>query len=154
MFLGEFQHSLDAKQRLAIPNELRRAWRPDRHGEAFIAAPGANGALWLWPEKTFESYAGDLGGSLVEVPAMADFQRRIFSQSAHLPIDSSGRIRLPERMLTKHGLAGSIMLIGAGHHVELFSPQGWDAEIKRLDAKQTDLLTGAAAVANSRKASS
>ena len=43
MFLGEYEHSLDAKQRLAIPAEVRDAWKPDRHGEAFVAAPGQNG---------------------------------------------------------------------------------------------------------------
>ena len=54
MFLGEYEHSLDAKQRLAIPSEIRDAWDEDSHGKLFIAAPGQNGCLWLWPEKKFE----------------------------------------------------------------------------------------------------
>lgn len=133
MFLGEFQHTLDAKQRLAIPNELRKRWNPAEHGEALIASPGPNGALWLWPERTFERLAGELGTSLRQDADMADFQRKVFSQSASLSIDSAGRIRIPDRMLSKYGLSGAIVVIGAGHHMELFSSQGWERELNRLD---------------------
>ncbi|MEY5032685.1 MAG: MraZ protein putative antitoxin-like, partial [Planctomycetota bacterium] len=60
MFLGEYEHSLDAKQRLAIPAEIRDSWKAERHGDAFIAAPGQNGQLWLWPERKFEEHADRL----------------------------------------------------------------------------------------------
>jgi len=97
-----------------------------------VAAPGQNGALWLWPEKTFDKLAGDLGTSLREEAPMADFQRRLFSQSAVLTIDGSGRIRIPERMLAKYGLSGEIVVIGAGQHMELFSTHGWALELERI----------------------
>ncbi len=132
MFLGEFQHTLDAKQRLAIPNELRKCWRKDQHGESMVAAPGENGALWLWPEKTFHKLAGDLGTSLRQERGMSDFQRRLFSQSASVSIDGAGRIRIPDRMLTKHGLSGEVVVIGAGEHMELHSTHGWALELERL----------------------
>lgn len=133
MFLGEFQHTLDGKLRLAIPSELRKRWDPAVHGEELIASPGPNGALWLWPEKLFERLAGELGTSLRQDAEMADFQRKVFSQSAALSIDSAGRIRIPDRMLMKHGLSGTIVVIGAGHHMELFSSHGWERECERLN---------------------
>ena len=39
-FLGEYEHSIDAKQRLAIPAEVRDVLDPEVHGSAFVAAPG------------------------------------------------------------------------------------------------------------------
>ena len=60
-FLGEYEHSIDAKQRLAIPAEVRDLLHPESHGSAFVAAPGGNGSLWLWPEKTFETLSQELG---------------------------------------------------------------------------------------------
>ena len=51
MFLGEYEHSLDAKQRLAIPAEIRDAWNAERHGAMFVAATAVFGfgqrrSLW------------------------------------------------------------------------------------------------------------
>mgnify|MGYP003330827633 CR=1 FL=1 len=43
LFLGEYDYTIDAKQRLAIPAEVRDVLNPEIHGAAFIAAPGGNG---------------------------------------------------------------------------------------------------------------
>ena len=58
LFTGEYEHSIDAKQRLAIPSDLRGRLDPEIHGSAFYVAPGQQGSLWIWPEKTFEQMAG------------------------------------------------------------------------------------------------
>ena len=57
LFLGEFEHALDAKQRLAVPSELRACMPSDGEDAVFVAAPGPNGFLWLWPEDTFAELA-------------------------------------------------------------------------------------------------
>jgi MraZ protein len=119
LFLGEYEHTLDQKQRLAIPSELREVIDPKVHGDAFIAAPGPNGYLWLWPERTFANLSKDLGGSLVGDPSMHDFERMVFSQSARVPLDNAGRVRIPDRLLQKFGLGGPIMILGVRDHLEL-----------------------------------
>ena len=139
LFLGEYEHTLDQKQRLAIPSELRDVFDPKVHGEAFIAAPGANGSLWLWPEKTFAQLSHSLGGSLVGDPSMQDFERHVFSQAARVPLDNAGRIRIPDRLLQKFGLAGSIMVLGVRDHLELTEPGAWKREQDRVQPDAADL---------------
>ncbi|MFB0985672.1 MAG: MraZ N-terminal domain-containing protein, partial [Phycisphaerales bacterium] len=82
LFLGHFEHTIDTKNRLAIPAELRDVFDEETHGTAFVAAPGATGSLWLWPERTFADLASELGGSLLGDEDQIDFERVIFSQSA------------------------------------------------------------------------
>ena len=130
LFLGEYEHTLDQKQRLAIPSELREVLDTKQHGEAFIVAPGANGQLWLWPEKTFAQLSHSLGGSLIGDPSVQDFERLVFSQAARVPLDSAGRIRIPDRLLQKFGLAGSIMILGVRDHLELTEPEAWNASFR------------------------
>ena len=139
LFLGEYEHTLDQKQRLAIPSELREVLDPKQHGEAFIAAPGANGSLWLWPERTFAQLSQSLGGSLVGDPSMQDFERLVFSQAARVPLDNAGRVRIPDRLLTKFGLAGSIMILGVRDHLELTEPTAWKREQERLQPETADI---------------
>jgi MraZ protein len=138
-FLGEYEHSLDPKQRLAIPAELREVLRPELHGEALIAAPGANGSLWLWPEKTFYELSQALGGSLLGDEDIQEFERLMFSQSARLPIDGAGRVRIPDRLLQAFKLSGSVMILGVKDHLELCDPAAWKVEQERLRPTQADV---------------
>jgi len=139
LFLGEYEHTLDQKQRLAIPSELREVMDDKVHGEGFIAAPGSNGSLWLWPEKTFAQLAQSMGGSLVGDPQVQDFERMVFSQSARVPLDSAGRVRIPERLLQRFGLTGSIMILGVRDHLELTDPASWKREQERLQPVTEDI---------------
>ena len=50
VFSGEYEHTIDAKHRLAIPAELRARLNAEVHGEGFYLVPGPNGALWVWPQ--------------------------------------------------------------------------------------------------------
>ncbi|MEI7878915.1 MAG: cell division protein [Planctomycetota bacterium] len=134
MFLGEYEHSLDAKQRLAIPSELRDAWKSDRHGEAFIAAPGQNGSLWLWPEKKFEEQADRLESGLVTQEEVVRFNRDLFPRSARVPFDSAGRVRIPDRLLNDFGLSGQVVILGVRDHLELATTEERNRERQLMRA--------------------
>ena len=139
LFVGEYEHTLDQKQRLAVPSELREVMDAKVHGEGFMAAPGSNDCLWLWPEKTFSQLSMALGGSLVGDPNMQEFERLVFSQAARVPLDSAGRVRIPDRLLQKFGLTGSIMILGVRDHIELCDPTAWKAEQLRLQPASPDI---------------
>lgn len=139
LFVGEYEHTLDQKQRLSVPSEVREVMDHKIHGEGFMAAPGANGSLWLWPEKTFHQLSAALGGSLVGDPGMQDFERMVFSQAARVPMDGAGRIRIPDRLLQKFGLTGNIMILGVRDHLELCAPGDWKREQERLQPATEDI---------------
>ena len=125
LFLGEFEHSLDAKQRLAVPSEIRSCLPNDGNDAVFVSAPGPNGFLWLWPEKTFADLSNALGGSLLGDEGVQNFERLIFSQSSRCPLDKAGRVRIPDRMLSRYGLAGNVMILGVRDHLELCTTDKW-----------------------------
>ena len=138
-FLGEYEHSIDAKQRLAIPAEVRDLLHPESHGSAFVAAPGGNGSLWLWPEKTFETLSQELAGSLLGNDDLDDFERLVYSQSARVPLDSAGRIRIPARLLEQYKLGSSVMVLGVRDHLELMTPEDWREEQARLEPARSNI---------------
>ena len=138
-FLGEYEHSIDAKQRLAIPAEVRDMLHPEIHGSAFVAAPGVNGSLRLWPEKTFETLSKELAGSLLGNDDLDDFERLVYSQSARVPLDTAGRIRLPARLLEQYQLGSSVMVLGVRDHLELMTPKAWREEQSRLEPARADI---------------
>ena len=136
LFLGHFEHTIDTKNRLAIPAELRDVLDEATHGTAFVAAPGSTGTLWLWPERTFAELASELGGSLLGDEDQIGFERVISSQSARCPIDAAGRIRLPERVWARYGPSGSVVVMGVKDHLEVVLPEKWQREQASLPSEQ------------------
>ena len=49
MFMGEFQHSIDAKGRLIVPSKLR-----EKLGEKFVVTRGLDGCLFGYPLSEWE----------------------------------------------------------------------------------------------------
>jgi len=125
LFLGEYEHSMDAKKRLAIPAEIRDVLDPKAHGESFVIVPGANSLLWLWPERTFDRIAESFGGAFIPSRDRARFEQRIFSKAARLPLDAAGRVRLPERLVNEFRLGSNVVILGVGHHLELCDAAEW-----------------------------
>jgi MraZ protein len=140
LFTGEYEHTIDVKQRLAIPAEIRSRLDPQVHGEAFYVVPGPNGALWLWPERTFEQMAGAMEQSLLPAEEMMEFEELLFSQAARLELDKAGRVRLPERLLQVAGITQTVVVLGVKDHLELRDGQVWQARRQEKLSKQGEIM--------------
>lgn len=126
LFTGEYEHTIDAKQRVAIPAEIRACLRPEIHGSAFYLSPGRDQSLGLWPELTFEAMAGTLSQTMLRHPEQSRFEALFFSQSTRVELDKVGRIRIPDRLCRMAGLTDRVVILGARDHVQLRDPVQWE----------------------------
>lgn len=140
LFTGEYEHTIDAKQRMAIPSEIRAVLDPAVHGEGFYAAPGQNGALWIWPSRKFEELVNAMDASLLPEDEVMEFDDFFFSQAARLEIDSAGRVRLPERLLRSAGVEKTVTILGVRDHLELRDPAEWAAMLEEKRRTQGDIM--------------
>ena len=140
IFTGEYEHTLDAKQRIAVPAVIRSRLEDAKHTNALYLATGANGALWLWPEKTFEQMASAMQQSLLPTEDMMEYEELLFSQASRLEMDKAGRVRLPERMLTEAKLGQTIVILGVRDHLELRDPEIWKQRRKHKLASQAEIM--------------
>jgi MraZ protein len=135
-FTGEYEHTIDAKNRLAIPAEIRSKLDPEIHGTSFYLALGSDGYLWLWPQKTFEALSQAVKPTLLPADEWMQYEQLMYSQATELEIDKTGRIRVPERMRTRFGLGRSIVILGVRDHLELRDAEEWEArregQLKKL----------------------
>lgn len=142
LFTGKYEHSIDAKQRLAIPAEIRSRLDHDRHGCGFYVIQGPNGALWLWPEKTFERMAGDIEPTLTPGMALMDFDEVTFPEARLLDIDKTGRIRVPEEMLTDAGIGKKVVILGMRNHLEIRDPEEWENRRAEQAKRRAEIVEG------------
>lgn len=150
MFTGEYEHSIDTKHRLAIPADIRSQLDPQVHGEGFYVGPGANGFLWIWPQRTFEQMAEALEGTLLPDEDLMEFEELLFSQSSRVEMDKVGRIRLPERLRRRYGLESGVIILGIKDHLELRPAAGWEGIRDAKLEKHGDIVLRARAALKAR----
>lgn len=128
-FFGQYEHTIDAKQRLAIPADARAVLDASGTGGTLVAAPGEDDSINLWPERTFAEFVqASLSGAFLGDARLARLQKQLFADAKRCPLDSAGRIRLPEHLLAKYGLSGSVMVVGAMDHLEVIDAARWKEE--------------------------
>lgn len=140
LFTGEYEHTIDAKHRLAIPSEIRSRMDPAQDGEAFYLGPGPNGMLWLWPERLFERMAGVMEQSLLPAEELMEYEELMFPQASRLDLDKTGRVRLPEKTIRQAGLGPQVVILGVRDHLELRDPEEWEEVRRQQHAKQSEIV--------------
>lgn len=140
LFTGEYEYTIDAKGRLAIPAEIRSGLDPQQGGRGFYITTGPNDALWLWPEQTFERIAGSIGESLLQTEEQIEFDEITFPSARHLEMDKTGRVLLPQRMIEAAGIGSKVMILGMRDHLELRDPAQWEKRQKEKLEKKSKIF--------------
>lgn len=110
LYVGEFRHNLDNKNRLTIPSKWR--FSGDEQEEVYLALPNPIGCISVYPpkmvkkleEKVEEVSLGNKKGQR----ALA----RLFSKADYFGCDKSGRINLNEKLIAHVGLEKEAILVG------------------------------------------
>ena len=139
-FRGQYEHSLDAKDRITIPARFRAAF-----AEGVVLAQGLEPCVEVFSETAY----GD-----VEQRFLADLnpfdregrrtQRRFHARSEDEKLDSAGRVRLPKRLIEHAGLEGTCVIAGVMNRLEIWNPERWAAENDEIDADEERRANGAA----------
>ncbi len=142
---GTYEHSIDAKRRLAIPSDLRRQLtrgleQGGDDGVFFYVTLGDDGVLLVYTEAMFNQRAGELDHSDLDTAAVLAYERLFYSQSRLVELDKQGRIRLPAELLSQAGLSGDVVVLGVKDHLEIRDRGAWQAELEALLAARSGMM--------------
>ncbi len=120
MFIGEYEHSLDAKGRVIMPVKLR-----EDIGEKFIVTKGLDGCLFAYSQTEWSNFEEKLKTLPLTNKNARDFVRFFLSGAVECEIDKQGRFLLPGNLRTYAGLEKEINIIGVGTRVEIWNRESW-----------------------------
>jgi transcriptional regulator MraZ len=118
MFLGEYQHSLDAKGRVILPARFRE----QLEGGA-VMARGLDGCLDVYPPAEFQRRAAEMHEAGKRGARERQVSRSFFWGSGPAVPDSQGRVAIPPPLREYAALDREVVVAGAFDHVEI-----WDAQ--------------------------
>lgn len=120
MFIGEYQHSIDPKKRLALPSKFRKEL-----GKQVVVTRGLDKCLFIYPLKTWKDLAEKLGTLPMGESTTRSFVRLMLAGAVDSDVDSQGRILLPEYLKEYAGLAKSVVVAGLFNRLEIWDEKKW-----------------------------
>lgn len=120
MFIGEYEHSVDAKGRAIMPAKLR-----EDIGEKFIVTKGLDGCLFAYSKTEWNNFEEKLKTLPLTNKNARDFVRFFLSGAVECEIDKQGRFLIPNNLRIYATLEKEIMIIGVGTRIEIWNRDSW-----------------------------
>jgi MraZ protein len=127
VFLGEYQHSIDAKGRLAVPARFRAQF--ERGG---VITRGTERCLQVFPLDTFERKAQQINNADLDERKRDYFIRQRFGMAELCELDAQGRIIIPLKLRKYAEMQGEALVIGAYERFEIWHPAHWEAYLEEM----------------------
>jgi len=121
-YIGEYNHTLDAKGRVIVPAKFRELL-----GESFIVCKGIDRCLVVYAMDEWEKFVENLNKLSNLNKNARDLKRFFMAGATEVECDRQGRILLPETLRKHANLESNIVFSGMGDKAEIWSKESWDA---------------------------
>jgi len=139
LLIGEYELSIDEKNRLLIPSEIRKSMDPNRDGEAFFLVLGLNRKPWLYPQLLYEQMVFQERPEITPGEEQLAFDHVNFALASRIEMDSQGRLTIPEKTLRRTELQKEVTLIGARDHLEIWNRADWEVWREELVKRSAEI---------------
>lgn len=130
MFIGEYQHSIDEKGRIAIPAKFRKALE-----KGAVVTRGLDNCLFLYPAKEWETQAAQIAKLSISKADSRAFNRHMLSGAMEVDIDKQGRIVIPDYLRRFADITKKTVVAGLYNRVEIWDAEKWDVYQKTTEAQ-------------------
>ncbi|WP_297788774.1 division/cell wall cluster transcriptional repressor MraZ [uncultured Anaerococcus sp.] len=135
MFLGEFTHKLDSKNRIMMPSEFRDSLTND-----FYITKGPENSLVIYTEEEFVKQSQRLDEKINENKKNRAIKRLFFSSTVKTSLDKQGRVLLNKNLRDYSGIVDEAMIIGNNTTIELWDKDRWQAYIDEVEVNLSDIM--------------
>ncbi len=120
MLLGEFQHSLDTKGRMAVPAKFR-----DKLTAGAIITRGIDNCLFVFAHPEWEQLAAKLIALPLAQANSRAFVRLMLAGATDVTLDNQGRILVPDYLRKYAGLKKDVIVAGLYNRIEIWDEDSW-----------------------------
>ncbi len=136
MIIGQFNHTIDDKNRLSLPAKFRQEM-----GKKVVITPGLDSCLFIFSVKEWEKIAVRLSvkeSSILQADNRG-FNRYLLGGAVEVEIDGVGRMLLPEHLRERANLKNKVVFIGVKDRAELWDESTWNSYRNEVEGKASAL---------------
>ena len=127
-FIGRYDHTLDAKNRLMIPQAFRDVLKENEKEFKFFVTRWLDKCLAMYAPSTWKEMVLLLKSRKAGEIARQEtrkFLRMFYSSTVEVVPDKAGRILIPDHLRMIAGLEKKVVLIGVNDRIEIWDAQTW-----------------------------
>lgn len=134
MFIGEYQHTVDEKGRLAIPSKFRKEL-----AKGAVVTRGLDSCLFVFTAAEWKKLAEKLTELPMSQPNARAFVRLMLAGAMDVKLDSQGRVLLPEYLRGYAKLGKDSVVAGLYSRLEIWDKMAWEKYKKKTESNSSDI---------------
>ena len=121
MFMGKYQNSIDAKNRMIVPSKYR-----EELGYKCVLTKGIDKCLYIYPMSEWERFMTKLSALPSSDMNARAFVRHFYANAVECEVDRQGRLTIPQELLDYAGIDKELVTIGILDKIEIWSRAEWE----------------------------
>ena len=129
MFFGQYEHSIDDKNRITLPARFRAEL-----ADGVVLSKGLDGSVDVYPRETWQVTVGERIGRLDQLLPDARMLQRHFFGGARSTRPCLSGVSSEAPPLLAHGkLAKDVTVIGNNDHLEIWDRAAWAERLEAIE---------------------
>ena len=134
MFIGEYEHNVDAKGRIAVPAKFRAKLSLNA-----IITRGLDHCLFVFTAKEWETLAQKLINLPLAQANSRAFVRLMMAGAMESEVDSQGRVLIPDYLRKYAGIEKQVIIAGLYNRIEIWNKDSWREYKTRSESQSEEI---------------
>lgn len=135
MFLGEFIHKVDSKNRIMMPSDFR-----DDLGDEFYITKGPENSLVIYTIEEFQNRAKKYEELSYQNKNNRAMKRLFFSSTIKAYLDKQGRVLINKQLREYAKLKEEAIIIGNNTNIEIWDLENWNQYIEDVEGNLSEIM--------------
>lgn len=136
MLIGQYEHTIDNKKRLALPVKFR-----GELGDKLIITRGIENCLVVYTEKEWKVVSEKLSNLPISQIEARSFARIMLAGAMEVSPDKLGRILLPDYLKDYADLNKNVVICGLSNRLEIWDKKKWDVYKNKAEKEVGSLVS-------------
>ncbi len=134
MFIGEYQHSIDSKGRMAIPAKFRPALK-----KGAIVTRGLDNCLFVYTKDEWQKLVEKIAQLPLAQQKSRAFSRMMLAGAMDVSLDAQGRILIPEYLRSFADVDKETIVAGLYNRLEIWDRGTWEKYKASTEKESTQI---------------
>jgi MraZ protein len=136
VLVGQYQHTIDNKKRIALPAKFR-----SELGSKVIVTKGVENCLVVYTEKEWDIMSQKMAALPLSHQKARSFTRHFLASATEAVLDKLGRMLIPDYLKSYAKLNKDVVVCGLSNRLEIWDKEKWALYTKDAEKGAEEIVS-------------